>query len=98
MDRLLQVDREAFAKAMREEAEQIFKQVMDAVNTAPDGKVINGSEMQVRDLMGRLRQRVFERAVQMRIDSTESSFSPSQGRGGPGSGGQGSGFPQRAKR
>ena len=81
MDRLLHVDRDAFAKAMCAEAEEILRQVMDAVNTAPDGNVINGSEMQVRDLMARLRSRAFERALQMRIDSTESSFSPSEGRG-----------------
>src|ERR1039458_7830432 len=98
MDRLLQVDREEFAKAMCQEAEQIFKEVMDAVNAAPDGKVINGSEMQVRDLMARWRQRVFEQAVQMRIDSTESSFSPSQERGGHAQAGQRPGFPQRAER
>jgi hypothetical protein len=30
--------------------------------------------------MAELRQKVFEKAVQMRIDSTESSFSPSEGR------------------
>jgi hypothetical protein len=44
--------------------------------------VINGSEMQVRDLMAELRRKAFEMAVQMRIDSTESNFSPSQGRVG----------------
>jgi len=98
MDRLLQVDREEFAKAMRQEVEQILKQVMDAVNAAPDGKVINGSEMQVRDLMARLRLRVFEQAVQMRIDSTESSFSPSPGCGGRAHRGQRAGFAQHLKR
>ena len=81
MDRLLRVDREAFVKAMRLEADEVFAQVMDAVNAAPDGKVIDGSEVQVRDLMARLRERVFERALQMRIDSSESAFSPSAGCG-----------------
>ncbi len=79
MERLLQVDREAFVKAMRVEADEIFAQVMDAVNAAADGKVIDGSEVEVRDLMARLRERVFERALQMRIDSSESAFSPSAG-------------------
>lgn len=79
MERLLQVDREAFVKAMRVEADAIFGQVMDAVNAAPVGKVIDGSEVQVRDLMARLRERVFERALQMRIDSSESTFPPSAG-------------------
>ena len=79
MDRLLQLDKERFVREMLAEAERAFAQVADAVNNAPDGNVINGSEMQVRDAMVALRQAAFEKAVQMRIDSTESSFSPSQG-------------------
>lgn len=81
MDRLLQADREEFAKAMRAEVDAVLRQVMDAVNAAPDGQVINGSEVPVRDLMARLRERVYEQAVQMRVDETERSFSPSQGLG-----------------
>jgi len=50
----------------------------------------------VRDLMEELRQRSFELAVQMRVDSTESTFSPSPGRGGETSGEQGSQQPQHA--
>jgi hypothetical protein len=59
--------------------ERVLGQVADAVNDAPDGHVINGSEMRVRDLMAELRARVFERAVQMRVDETEGAFSPSGG-------------------
>ena len=83
MDRLLTMDAAAFATQMQGEFQQIMKQVADAVNAAPTGNVISGSEMQVRDLMDQFRRKAFETAVQMRIDSTESSFSPSQGRGGP---------------
>ena len=46
---------------------------------APTGNVISGSELQVRDLMEELRKKSFELAVQMRVDSTESTFSPSAG-------------------
>jgi hypothetical protein len=55
-----------------------LEEVADAVNAAPTGNVISGSEMQVRDLMAEFRRKAFEAAVQMRIDSTESSFSPSR--------------------
>jgi len=82
MERLLQMDKERYVAQMRPEMERILGQVADAVNQASDGHVINGSEMQVRDLMAELRKTAFEKAVQMRIDSTESSFSPSEGRGG----------------
>jgi hypothetical protein len=82
MDRLLQMDKERYVREMLAEAEATFRQIADAVNHAPDGSVINGSEMEVRDAMAGLRQTSFEKAVQMRIDSTESSFSPSQGSAG----------------
>ena len=82
MDRLLTMDKEKYIAEMQEEVRRLLRQVADAVNNAPTGNVINGSEMAVRDAMGELRQRAFEKALQMRIDSTESSFPPSEGRDG----------------
>jgi hypothetical protein len=79
MDRLLTMDKEQFITAMQADVRRILGQVADAVNNAPTGNVINGSEVAVRDAMAELRRVAFERAVQMRIDSTESSFSPSAG-------------------
>ena len=84
MERLLTMDTQRYVDVMQEECRRIMGQVAEVVNNAPTGNVINGSEMQVRDLMGELRQKAFETAVQMRIDSTESSFSPSEGRKRPG--------------
>ena len=79
MERLLVVDKQQYVERMQMECRRIMEQVMEAVNNAPQGNVISGSEMQVRDLMGDLRRIAFETAVQARIDSTESSFSPSEG-------------------
>ena len=90
MDRLLSMDKQAYVSRMQIECRRIMEQVADAVNAAPTGNVISGSEMQVRDLMGELRRKAFEMAVQMRIDSTESNFSPSQGRIGEAEGKKGS--------
>ena len=73
------MDKQEYVSRMQAECRRIMEQIADTVNAAPTGNVINGSEMQVRDLMAELRCRAFEMAVQMRIDSTESSFSPSQG-------------------
>jgi hypothetical protein len=50
-----------------------------AVNAAPDGAWVNGSEMEVRDVMGDLRQVAYQKAVQMRMKVAEGAFSP----GGP---------------
>jgi hypothetical protein len=89
MDRLLMMDKQAYVSRMQAECRRIMEEVADAVNAAPTGNVINGSEMQVRDLMAELRRKAFETAVQMRIDSTESNFSPSKGRIGKAQGKKG---------
>jgi hypothetical protein len=82
MERLLTMDKEQFVAEMQSEVRRLLGQVADAVNGAPDGNVISGSEMAVRDAMVELQRRAFEKAVQMRIDSTESAFFPSKGQGG----------------
>lgn len=97
MDRLLTMDKERFVERMQAEIRGILEQVADAVNNAPTGNVISGSEVAVRDLMGDLRQRVFQTAVQMRIDSTESSFFPSEGLPRAGQAEEGTGQPQRSE-
>jgi len=79
MDRLLRMDKDEYVAKMQAEVRRVLERVADVVNDAATGNVISGSEMQVRDLMGEFRRKAFEMAVQMRIDSTESSFSPSEG-------------------
>ena len=98
MERLLTMDKQEYVSRMQTECRRIMEQVADAVNAAPTGNVISGSEMQVRDLMAELRRKAFEMAVQMRIDSTESSFSPSKGCIGQARGEQGDQPPQHPKR
>jgi hypothetical protein len=63
--------------AMEQEMQKYLQSVMAAVNNAPDGAWVAGSEEQVRDLSGEFRRRVFEQAVQMRIDAAEAAFPPS---------------------
>jgi hypothetical protein len=72
---------EEFVESMRGEIDQFLKQIMDAVNDARDGEWISGSEEQVRDLTGAMRQRIFERAVQKRVDAAEAAFPPSASSG-----------------
>ena len=98
MDRLLQADKDAYLRAMRAEVDALLGQVVEAVNNAPDGNVINGSEMRVRDVMAELRRRAFERALQMRIDATEAGFSPSGKRGGGKEAKQGAGTAEQSER
>jgi len=96
MEPLQTMDQAQYVARMQAECRRILALVADAVNNAPTGNVINGSEMQVRDLMEELRQKAYQTAVQMRIDSHESTFSPSEGCGGKGPGEQGPVQPQHA--
>ena len=79
MDRLAEMSPAAYVEAMRAEFERVMSQVAEAVNQAPEGQVINGSEEKVRDLLGQFRAKAYETAVQMRVDATEAAFFP----GGP---------------
>ncbi len=71
------VSPQQFADSMKQEFEEFAKDVMEAVNSAPDGQWIAGSEEQVRDLCAEMRRKVFERAVQKRVDAAEAAFPPS---------------------
>lgn len=71
------VSPQQFAESMKAEFEELAKQVMEAVNDAPDGQWIAGSEERVRDLCAEMRRKVFERAVQKRVDAAEAAFPPS---------------------
>jgi hypothetical protein len=75
------VSPQQFAESMKGEFEEFAKQVMEAVNDAPDGQWIAGSEEQVRDLSAEMRRKVFERAVQKRTDAAEAAFPPSASSG-----------------
>ena len=77
MNPTAQVAPEKFVETMKDEIEQYAKDVMEAVNNAPDGRWIAGSEEQVRDLCAAMRQRIFEKALQKRVDAAEAAFPPS---------------------
>ena len=71
------VSPQQFADSMKQEFEEFAKEVMEVVNDAPDGQWIAGSEEQVRDLSAQMRRKVFERALQERVDAAEAAFPPS---------------------
>lgn len=80
MDRLSQIDKDELIRRMRAEFERTMAEVTQAVNEAPDGHLINGSEERCRDVLGEFRRRAYEAAVQMRVEATEvdPSFSPGE--------------------
>ena len=65
---------------VREDIEKCLQEVTAAVNHAPEGAVIDQSEGPVREALARLRQAMYQKAIQMRVDAAEAAFSPSDGR------------------
>ena len=77
MDGLPKLSRDEFIQQMREKMEEALGKVADAINEAPPGQIISGSEEQVRDLFADLRKQAFEKGLQMRVDAAEAAFPPS---------------------
>ena len=83
-DKDVRIEPEELEQAMRGEFKQLAKETADAMNKARDGAIIADSEWIVRDAMARFRQKVYEKAVQMKADkAAKAAFSPSaQSQGG----------------
>jgi hypothetical protein len=72
-----EIDAKQLEQSLREDVERCIAAVVEAVNRARVGAVINDSEEPVREATGRLRQKIFEKAIQMKADAAQAAFSPS---------------------
>ena len=79
MESIPKMSRDEYILQMRQEMEELLGQVADAINEAPAGHVISDSEEKVRDLFAELRQRAYEKGLQMRVNAAEAAFPPSEG-------------------
>jgi hypothetical protein len=79
MESTPKMSREEFIDQMRKKVEEALGRVADAINDAPPGHIISGSEEQVRDVFADLRQQAFETGLQMRVNAAEAAFPPSEG-------------------
>jgi hypothetical protein len=79
MESTPKLSRDEFVAQMRGRMEAMLGRVADAINDAPPGHVISGSEERVRDLFADFRRQAFETGVQMRVDAAEAAFPPSEG-------------------
>ena len=74
---LPRLDRKAYEEQMRAEFERALREVADAVDSAPRGRVIRDSEEKARDALDRFRQVAYEKAIQMKVNAAEAAFPPS---------------------
>jgi hypothetical protein len=71
------VSADELAARLREPFAQLCRDVTNAVNAAPAGRVITDSEEKVRDLLARFRQQTYQAAVQLRLDAAQAASPPS---------------------
>lgn len=79
------IDAGRLQELLQGDVEECIREVTDAVNAGRPGSVIDDSEEPVRQAIAKFRQRVFEKATQMKMDAAEAAFSPSEERGDEGS-------------
>lgn len=95
------MDREALRRELRSKVDAALDKAMDAVQAAPDGQWIAGSEWAVRGAFQDLMRECFQRLVQAKIDADPAaaagSFSPGA-RPGPHGAVQGRAAGRRAQR
>jgi hypothetical protein len=75
---LPKLDRKAYEEQMRAEFERALREVADAVDGAPQGRMIRDSEEKARDALDRFRRVAYEKAVQMKVNAAEAAFPPSE--------------------
>jgi hypothetical protein len=83
MDRLPKLDREVYREQMRAEVDRVLKEVADAIDEAPRGRVIRDSEERARDALDRFRTIAYQKAMQLKVDAAEAAFPPSSQRDEP---------------
>ena len=82
-DKEVRLEAQELKVAMGADIEQVLQETCDALNKARDGAIIADSEWVVREAVARFRQKVFEKAVQMKADkAAKAAFSPSAQRQG----------------
>jgi len=72
------IDRQELEKLLKDDIQRCIAEVTEAIDTARIGAIIDDSEEAVRISTSRLRQMIFQKAIQMKTDAAEAAFSPSQ--------------------
>jgi hypothetical protein len=63
--------------SLRQQFEQLCRDVTAAVNAAAPGRVITDSEEKARDLLARFRKQTYQAAVQLRLEAAQAASPPS---------------------
>ncbi len=76
--KLPEVEAKKLKELLKKDFEDCIAEVVEAIDTAKAGSIIDDSEEPVRIATAKLRQKIFQKALQMKTDAAEAAFSPSQ--------------------
>jgi hypothetical protein len=76
--KLPEIQAERLEQLLKEDVKECIAEVTEAMNRARTGTIINDSEELVRIATAKLRQKIFQKALQMKTDVAQAAFSPSQ--------------------
>ena len=77
-----EMTKEQLKALLADDVETVLEKVVEAMNQARPGHIIDDSEELVREAAGEFRRRLFEQALKLR--GQREAFSPSAGRDRPG--------------
>jgi hypothetical protein len=69
------ISKKQLKASLREDIEAVLEEVVEAMNQARPGSIIDDSEELVREAAGEFRRRLFQKALELR--SQREAFSPS---------------------
>jgi len=76
--KLPQIEAKELEELLKEDIKECIAEVTEAINTARTGAIIDDSEEPVRTATAKLRQKIFQKALQMKTNAAQAAFSPSQ--------------------
>jgi hypothetical protein len=76
--KLPEIEAEKLKQLLKEDFEDCIAEVVKAIDTAKAGSIIDDSEEPVRAATGKLRQKIFQKALQLKINAAQAAFSPSK--------------------
>ena len=79
MDEAPTITAERLTKLLVEKSPELAEKIVAAINAAPKGNWIGGSEEPVRDAGHEFVRAAFEAALQQKVEAAEAAFSPSAG-------------------
>ncbi len=75
--KLPEINDRKLKESLKKDFEDCIAEVVEAIDSAKAGSIIDDSEEPVRIATGKLRQKIFEKALQMKLDAAQAAFPPS---------------------